>query len=172
VVRRGGGFTGFTGYVGTEEIDGAATRDWLTALGSRHAGASLADYALALGQELTAVWQDLGLKSVLEFLVSGVENGDVRFWFVRNSDGLYDKDWTYKPPKRDFDVVDDLDGRYVPRDLRPGRPRRNSSTSRCTRSGRACCSRPRTSSTRSAGSWGCSTSRASRDSSQSHHWTT
>jgi hypothetical protein len=120
VVRRGGGFIGFTGYVGTEEIDGRATRDWLTAFGSRHAEASLADYALALGQELTAVWQDLGLKSVLETLVSGVENGDVRFWFVRNSDGLYDKDWTYKPPKRHFDVVDDLDGRYVPRDLQPG----------------------------------------------------
>jgi hypothetical protein len=49
VVRRGGGFTGFTGYVGTEEIDGRTTRDWLTDFGTRHDAASLADYAAALG---------------------------------------------------------------------------------------------------------------------------
>lgn len=66
------------------------------------------------------MWKGLGLQSVLEILISGVENGDVRFWFVRNSQGLYDHDWTYKPPKQDFDVVDDLDGRYMPRDLQPG----------------------------------------------------
>ncbi len=49
VIRNEGGFAGFTGYVGTEEIDGSPTWDWLTAFGSRHAGVSLADYADALG---------------------------------------------------------------------------------------------------------------------------
>jgi hypothetical protein len=66
------------------------------------------------------VWKGFGLQSVLEILISGVENGDVRFWYVRNSQGLNDHDWTYKAPKPDFDVVDDLDGRYMPADLRPG----------------------------------------------------
>jgi hypothetical protein len=97
VIHRGGGFTGFTGYVGTEEIDGRTTRDWLTAFGTRHAGTTLGNYAAALGDELTAVWQRLGVRTVLEILISGVENGEVRFWFVRNSDGLYDHDWTYRP---------------------------------------------------------------------------
>ncbi len=68
VIRNEGGFAGFTGYVGTEEIDGSPTRDWLTAFGLRHAGVSLADYAAALGRELTAVWKCLGLQSVLEIL--------------------------------------------------------------------------------------------------------
>lgn len=120
VIRNEAGFVGFTGYVGTEEIAASPTREWLTAFGSRHVGVSLADYADALGRELTAVWKALGLQSVLEILISGVESGDVRFWYVRNSQGLNDHDWTYKPPKQDFDVVDDLDGRYMPRDLQPG----------------------------------------------------
>ena len=50
VIRNEGWFAGFTGYVGTEEIDGSPTRDWLTAFASRHAGISLADYAAALGR--------------------------------------------------------------------------------------------------------------------------
>ncbi len=120
LIRNEGGFAGFIGYVGTEEIDGRPTQEWLTASGARHAGVSLSNYAVALGRELTALWKSLGLRSVLEILISGVENGDVRFWYVRNSQGLYDHDWTYKPTKQDFDVVDDLDGRYMPRDLQPG----------------------------------------------------
>jgi len=120
VIRRDGGFVGFTGYVGTETIDGKVMSDWLTAFGLKHTGASLAAYASALGQELTEEWKRLGLVSVLEILISGIENGDVRFWFVRNSQGLYDHDWTYMPPKQEFDVVDDLDGRYMPKDLKPG----------------------------------------------------
>jgi hypothetical protein len=53
-------------------------------------------------------------------LISGVEDGEVRFWFVRNSQGLHDDDWTYRSPRERFCVVDDLDGRYVPTDLQPG----------------------------------------------------
>jgi hypothetical protein len=118
--RNAGGFTGFTGYVGTETIGNKTTRDWLTAFGTRHAGASLFDYAHALGDELTQEWKRLGLVSILEILISGVENGDVQFWFVRNSQGLYDHDWTYKAPKEKFDVVNDFDDNYLPRDLLPG----------------------------------------------------
>jgi hypothetical protein len=120
VIRNEAGFAGFTGYVGTEEIGGRTIRDWLKAFGSQHAGVSLADYAAVLGRELSAVWKTFGLQSVLEILIGGVENGDVRFWYVRNSQGLNDHDLSYKPPKQDFDVVDDLDGRYMPRDLQPG----------------------------------------------------
>jgi hypothetical protein len=54
VIRNDSGFLGFTGYVGTEEIDGSPTREWLTAFGSQHAGLSLAGYAAALGRQLTA----------------------------------------------------------------------------------------------------------------------
>src|SRR5712691_9453079 len=90
IVRRDtGGFTGFTGFVGTETIEGKAMRDWLEGFGRRHPNESLADYIAALGQELTDEWRRLGLASVLEILVSGVEHGEVRFAFVRNSDGLY-----------------------------------------------------------------------------------
>lgn len=63
VIRNEGGFAGFTGYVGTEEIDGSPTRDWLTAFGSRHAGVGLANYAAALGRELTAVWNGASVSS-------------------------------------------------------------------------------------------------------------
>jgi hypothetical protein len=111
---------GFVGYVGTETIAGRATSDWLTRFGLKHAGISLADYASALGQELTEEWKRGGLVSLIEILITGIEHGDVRFWFVRNSQGLYDHDWTYMAPKSEFDVVDDLDGRYMPRDLKPG----------------------------------------------------
>jgi hypothetical protein len=53
-------------------------------------------------------------------LISGVEDDQVRFWFVRNSQGLHDHDWTYKPPRSEFQAVNDLDDNYMPRDLRPG----------------------------------------------------
>ncbi len=119
LTREAGGFAGFTGYVGTETVGGKATRDWLDAFGAKNPTASLADYAHALGRELTDEWQRHGLASVLEILISGVEDGDVRFWYVRNSQGLYD-DGTYRAPKTTFDAVNDLDVNYVPRDLGPG----------------------------------------------------
>jgi hypothetical protein len=120
LTRDAGGFTGFTGFVGTEMIGSVTTREWLTTFGTNHADESLSAYASALGDELTQQWRRLGLSSVLEILISGVEDGEVRFWFVRNSQGLYDDDWTYKPPRTEFCVVDDLDGRHIPQDLVPG----------------------------------------------------
>jgi hypothetical protein len=89
IVRRdAGGFTGFTGFVGTETIDGKGMREWLEGFGRKYPSEGLANYISALGQELTDEWNRLGLPSVLEILVSGVEQGEVRFAFVRNSDGL------------------------------------------------------------------------------------
>jgi hypothetical protein len=119
VTRDAGGFAGFTGYVGTEAIGGKPTRDWLDAFGAKHPSEGLSDYARALGRELTEEWQRHGMGSVLEILISGVERGDVRFWFVRNSQGLYD-DGTYRAPKPAFDAVNDFDANYVPRDREPG----------------------------------------------------
>jgi hypothetical protein len=120
LIRDGGGFRGLVGFVGTEDIGGTSTRDWLLRFGSNHANDDLATYATELGSALTDEWKRLGLTSVLETLVSGVVNADVRFWYVRNSDGLHDQDLTYRPPKAVFDVVDDLDANYVARDIQPG----------------------------------------------------
>jgi hypothetical protein len=117
--RSAAGFSGFTGFVGTETIADRPTRDWLESFGRRHPTAHLADYAEALGAELTDEWSRLGLVSVLEILISGVEDGDIQFWYVRNSDGL-NGDGTYSAPKAGFDAVNDFDLNYVPQALRPG----------------------------------------------------
>jgi hypothetical protein len=120
LIREGGGFVGFTGFVGTEAIGSSTTRDWLADFGEQHPNLGLAGYAEALGDALSDAWRELGLVSILEILVSGVENGEVRFWFVRNSNGLHDGNWTYRPPQPRFVAVDDLDGNYMPHDLQPG----------------------------------------------------
>jgi len=111
--REAGGFAGYVGYVGTEEIEGRTTRDWLETFGRRHATETLAEYAAALGGDLTDVWQRTGLTSVLEILIAGYDNGDVCFWFVRNSNGLNDGDGTYRAPKAVFDAANDLDDNIV-----------------------------------------------------------
>jgi hypothetical protein len=118
--RSAGGFTGLVGFVGTEEIGGKATRDWLNAFGLRHPTAPLADYADTLAQELTAEWQRYGLRSVLEILIAGDEGGDIQFWYVRNSAGFDPSTGLYFAPKADFDAVPDLDRNYVPNDLLAG----------------------------------------------------
>jgi len=120
LIRDGGGFVGFTGFVGTETIGSSTTRDWLAHFGEQRLDLGLAAYAEALGCALTEAWRELGLVSILEILVSGVENGEARFWFVRNSNGLHSGNWTYRAPLPEFIVVDDLDGNYMPRDLQPG----------------------------------------------------
>jgi hypothetical protein len=172
VVRNEGGFAGFTGYVGTEEIDGRTTKNWLIEFGKRNAGLGLADYAAALGQELTAVWSRLALESVLEILISGIEAGAVRFWFVRNSQGLYDHDWTYKPPRQSFDVVDDLDTRYIPRDLRTGQTKEELLRERMYSFRQGVCCQPPQFLRHSVSSSPCSTSSRSKASSRSNRSTT
>jgi hypothetical protein len=116
----GGGFIGLIGFVGTERIGPKTTRDWLTSFGTHHANESLAEYGGVLGEALTEEWSRHRLASILEILISGVEDGEVRFWFVRNSQGLHDHDWTYRSPSSEFQVVNDLDDNYMPRDLQPG----------------------------------------------------
>jgi hypothetical protein len=120
LLREGGGFTGLVGYVGTEEIGGKNMRDWLDAFSANHANETVAEYANALAAALTSEWQQLGLVSILEVFITGVKDGDLQFWYVRNSQGLYDHDWTFKPPSAEFRAVNDLDENYVPRDLQPG----------------------------------------------------
>lgn len=124
VIRSAGDFTGLTGYVGTEEIGRVRTRDWLVKFGDDHPNEGLPSYANGLAAALTEQWKHLGLASALEILIGGVENGDVRFWYVRNSQGLNDGDLTYKKPSAEFVAVDDLDGNYVPHDLQPGQTKK------------------------------------------------
>ncbi len=125
VIRSGGRFTGLAGYVGTEEIGGLRTRDWLLKFGDEHPNEDLPAYANGLAAALTAEWKQLGLASVLEILIGGVENGDVRFWYVRNSQGLNNGDLTFRKPSAEFAAVDDLDGNYIPRDLTPGQTKQD-----------------------------------------------
>jgi hypothetical protein len=120
VIRQGGGFSGLVGSVGTERVGNVTTRDWLSAFSTSHPEETLAEFASALASGLTEAWQSHGLRSILEILIGGVEDHEVRFWYVRNSDGLNEGDWTYKPSRADFHAVDDLDTNYVPHDRQPG----------------------------------------------------
>ncbi len=87
LVRDAGGFTGFVGYVGTEEIGRTGTRDWLGSFGARHPTQTLAEYGTALGHELTDEWQRHGLVSVLEILISGVETATCVFGLYGTAKG-------------------------------------------------------------------------------------
>lgn len=120
LIREEGGFVGLVGFVGTEKIDGIPTRDWLRAFGDKRPQETLPEYANSLAAALSKEWQEHGLSSALEVFISGVENADVRFWYVRNSQGLYDHDWTFKKPSAQFRAVDDLDQNYIAQDLHPG----------------------------------------------------
>jgi hypothetical protein len=120
IVRRGGGFSGLVGYVGRERIDGTPTRSWLEKFSTRHPTDALPDFCGALAFELTRQWQRQRFKSALILFVSGVEAREARFWFVHNTQGLYDPAWTYIRPTQTFQAIDDLDGNYVAGDLLPG----------------------------------------------------
>jgi hypothetical protein len=124
VIREAGGFCGLLGYVGTESIDGTRMPDWLSAFSTAHAGEPLGTFAVVLADALTAEWQRLGLTTVLEIFIAGVESGDVRFWYVGNSRGLYEHNWTFKQPSPQFRSEDDLDRNYIPRDLKPGQTKK------------------------------------------------
>jgi hypothetical protein len=112
--RRGGGFAGLVGYVGTEMIATAQTRTWLETYSSARPSEPLPDFCRGLADTLTTVWKAESLDSVLWIFVSGVEGSEVRFWYVDNTHGLYDNDWSYKKPSRTFKAVDDLDGQKLP----------------------------------------------------------
>jgi hypothetical protein len=119
IVRRAGGFSGLVGYVGRNEIAGKATRFWLERFSAAHPTEPLADFCHLVAEELTREWKRRRLKSGLILFVSGVESREVRFWFVHNTRGLYDHDWTYMQPGQDFQAINDLDDNYVKKDLAP-----------------------------------------------------
>jgi hypothetical protein len=81
LIRDGGGFTGFTGYVGTEAIANGTTRDWLTTFGGSYPNENLTAYANALGEALTEEWKRKELSSILEILIS--VSRTARFVLVR-----------------------------------------------------------------------------------------
>jgi hypothetical protein len=49
----------------------------------------------------------------------GGEQGEVQFWYVRNSRGLRE-DWKHERPGREFSFENDLDLNVIPRDRRAG----------------------------------------------------
>jgi hypothetical protein len=120
VIRRGGGLTGLIGYVGREGIGGTGTRGWLERFSAQHPNEPLLEFCHALADALTREWRRRRLKSGLIIFVSGIERREVRFWFIHNTQGLYDKDWTYIKPLATFQAIIDLDANYIPRDLAPG----------------------------------------------------
>lgn len=123
VVRRGGGFTGLVGSVGTEEIEGTQTATWLKSFSEGMPDADLKKFCNALADRLTEIWKRDGMKSILEILVTGVVDEDVQFWYVRNSDGL--AGFGHATPAASFSSVNDLDVNYLPRDISPGESKRS-----------------------------------------------
>ena len=69
----------------------------------------LGSFCGRLATTLTDVWRRDGLPSVLEILVTGEVAGDAQFWFVRNSQGLRDADWTHEARADVFESRNDLD---------------------------------------------------------------
>jgi hypothetical protein len=120
VIRRGGGFSGLIGYVGRERIAGVSTRVWLERFSAANPRDPLPVYCHELANGLSDQWRRQRLKSALVLFVSGVEGGDVRFWFIHNTQGLNDPDWTHIKPTQTFQAIDDLDTNYVAPALAPG----------------------------------------------------
>jgi hypothetical protein len=116
VERLGGGFVGLVGFAGTEEIEEKKTAQWLRAFSAAHPEDDIADFCVGLAEDLTRAWNAEGLSSILEILVTGEVSGDVRFWYVRNSDGLRTTDWKHYDPLPEFHAENDLDMNYIPRD--------------------------------------------------------
>lgn len=119
IVRRTGGFVGLIGSAGTETVEGRPTADWLKSFGAAHAADDIATFCLRLADALTGVWQRDRRSSVLEILVAGEVEGDVRFMYVRNSRGLTPAGF-HDAPSDTFLSENDLDNNYIPRDAGPG----------------------------------------------------
>jgi hypothetical protein len=119
MVRTGGGFAGLVGYVGTEQIGSTPTYDWLRDFSRVESNASVGVYCDRLATVLTQAWNDHGLLSVLEILVTGVEGREVQFWYVRNSQGLR-ADGMHEDASMQFTWANDLDQNYIPKDAAAG----------------------------------------------------
>ncbi len=119
IMRVGGGFVGLIGYAGTEVIESLPTSEWIRRFSVAWTNDGIATFCDRLGAQLTSVWQQAGLTSVLEILVSGEVSGDVQFWYVRNSAGIR-LDGLHNAPAAQFRVENDLDRNYIPNDAQPG----------------------------------------------------
>jgi hypothetical protein len=120
VVREGGGFTGLVGFAGTEQVEGKTTRDWLDGFSKASPNDDVGTFCRRLAAALTHVWQRDGMSSILEVLVTGEVNGDLQFWYVRNSAGLRPSDWVHNAPAPTFTTENDLDHNYIAPDIRRG----------------------------------------------------
>jgi hypothetical protein len=119
IVRTGGGFIGLVGSVGTEEIEGVETAEWLRRFSAAWPDDDVSSFCERLGRALTEVWRRDAIPSVLEILVTGESGGELQFWFVRNSQGLNNADWTHRPPADRFVTKNDL-AAYIANDALPG----------------------------------------------------
>jgi hypothetical protein len=119
VIRCGGGFVGLVGFAGTEEIEGKLTAEWLRNFSAAWPQESVGTFCERLSDTLTGVWRQTDLSSVLEILVTGEVQGDVQFWYVRNSQGLRE-DGKHAAPADSFHVENDLDVNYIPHDQQVG----------------------------------------------------
>jgi len=123
VMRSGGGFVGLVGFAGTEVVENMETAAWLRRFSAEWPDDDIGTFCDRLAATLTDVWQRDRLPSILELLLTGEVNGDVQFWFVRNSQGLRDADWTHEPPADVFVTKNDLDhptDGYIQRDRAAG----------------------------------------------------
>lgn len=119
IVRRtAGGFVGLVGFAGTERVEGIGTSDWLRRFDRQTSNDELESFCNRLAGTLSHVWHRDGLRSVLEILVVGEIDGEVQFWFVRNSQGLR-PDGKHNRAADTFTAQDDLEA-YLALDGLPG----------------------------------------------------
>jgi len=119
IVRNGGGFVGLVGFVGTERVEGIETKAWFDRFSKAWPDDDLTTFCERLAAELTHVWIEGGLDSILEILVTGEAGGELAFWYVRNSSGFRPEDGQFAAPADAFAAVDDL-ANYLKRDGNPG----------------------------------------------------
>jgi hypothetical protein len=111
------GFSGFMGYVGTEQLDGKAAREWLHNALQQRAGARLSDLSSELAEVLTQIWTTEGIATHLSLFVAGYERDEPRFWFISNGEV---PDGSSSTVSSRFEAVDDLDSRFIQVNARPG----------------------------------------------------
>jgi hypothetical protein len=117
VERRGGGFDGLIGYVGTEQIGSETARAFIERVSREQPALPLKEFSEFLAEELSRAWVEHDLATGLWIFIAGTEDGEPRFWFAVNCDfagGLY----TNVRPA--FTAVNDLDEHAVPRVMREG----------------------------------------------------
>jgi hypothetical protein len=118
IQRTAGGFVGLVGFAGTERVEGVSTSDWLRRFDRQTPNDELESFCKRLAEALSDVWRRDGQTSVLEILVTGEIDGEVQFWFVRNSQGLR-ADGTHEAAADTFTGQDELNA-YLKLDGVPG----------------------------------------------------